>query len=131
MGMSSTGQWLGRILLRPKLSRRLFRSSGEDIGAESTSKQNVNNFGQSAETHKTLARLLMERLAHYGVQILTNDSGAICFFVPSPGHVRRPWADGEYAHGLEDGAIRELQQLVRSSPLLAQAILEEVAITGQ
>src|SRR3546814_11329377 len=80
--MSSTGQRLGRILLRPKLSRRLFRSTGEDIGAESTSKQNVNNFGQSAETLKTLARLLMERLAHYGVQILTNESGAICFFVP-------------------------------------------------
>src|SRR3546814_4516670 len=101
--MSSTGQRLGRILLRPKLSRRLFRSTGEDIGAESTSKQNVNNFGQSAETLKTLARLLMERLAHYGVQILTNESGAICFFVPSPGHIDRPWADGEYAHGLEDG----------------------------
>src|SRR3546814_7987389 len=73
LGMSSTGQRLGRILLRPKLSRRLFRSTGEDIGAESTSKQNVNNFGQSAETLKTLARLLMERLAHYGVQILTNE----------------------------------------------------------
>lgn len=91
----------------------------------------MNNFGQSAETHKTLARLLMERLAHYGVQILTNGSGAICFFVPSPGQVGRPWADGEYVHGLEDGAIRELQQLIRSSPLLTQAILEEVAITGQ
>lgn len=129
--MSSTGQRPGRILLRPNLSRGLIRSNREDIGSESTSKQNVNNFAQNAETLKTLARLLMERLAHYGVQILTNDSGAICFFVPSPGHVGRPWAEGEYAHGLEDGAIRELQQLVRSSPLLTEAILEEVAITGQ
>ena len=88
----------------------------------------MNNFGQSAETHKTLARLLMERLAHYGVQILTNENGALCFFVPSPGHVGRSWVSGEYAQGLEDGAIRELQQLVRSSPMLAQAILEELTI---
>jgi len=95
------------------------------------SKQNVNKSGQAMETHRTLAALLMERLAHYGVQILTNENGAICFFAPSPGHVGRPWAQSEYAQGLEDGAIRELQKLVRSSHALTEAILEELALSGQ
>lgn len=102
-----------------------------DNRAKSMSKQNVNKSGQGAEAQKTIAALVMERLAHYGVQILTNENGAICFFVPSPGHVGRPWADGEYAQGLEDGAIRELQKLVRSSPTLTQEILEELTISGQ
>jgi len=89
----------------------------------------VNNFGTGAEPLKTIAGLIMERLAHYGVQIWTNENGALCFFAPSPGHAGRAWVDGEYAQGLEDGAIRELQQLVRSAPMLAQAILEELAIS--
>ncbi|MFC3430877.1 hypothetical protein [Sphingobium fuliginis] len=121
---------LARILLRPNLSRRLFTSQRRNIGAESTSKHNVNNFGTGAEPLKTIAGLIMERLAHYGVQILTNGNGALCFFTPSPGHVSRPWVAGEYAQGLEDGAIKELQQLVRASPVIAQAIMAELTDSG-
>ncbi|MFB9050334.1 hypothetical protein ACFFV8_16625 [Sphingobium indicum] len=90
----------------------------------------MNNFGTGAEPLKTIAGLIMERLAHYGVQILTNGNGALCFFTPSPGHVGRPWVAGEYAQGLEDGATRELQQLVRASPMLARAIVEELTVSG-
>ncbi|GFZ86209.1 hypothetical protein GCM10019071_14480 [Sphingobium fuliginis] len=90
----------------------------------------MNNFGTGAEPLKTIAGLIMERLAHYGVQILTNGNGALCFFTPSPGHVSRPWVAGEYAQGLEDGAIKELQQLVRASPVIAQAIMAELTDSG-
>ena len=95
------------------------------------SKQNMNKLGSESGAHRAFAALLMERLAHYGVQILINNNGALCFFVPSPGYFDRPRAKSEYAQGMEDGAIRELQRLARSSRSLAEAILEELEMCGQ
>ena len=79
------------------------------------------------ELDKAIAVNIVQRLKHHGVQILTGGSGSICFFVPSPGSDYRSPHDSEYAQGLQDGAIRELQQLIRSLPALKQAVLEETA----
>lgn len=85
------------------------------------------NSGLGMELEQTMASLLIGRLDEYGVEILRGGQGNICFFIPpnvSPNH-RSDRAD--YNRGLQDGAIGELQRIIRSSPPLTQAILEEIA----
>ena len=82
---------------------------------------------EAKQLEQALASLLIDRLDKYGVEILRSSQGNICFFIPprkAPDHrTDRP----DYARGREDGAIHELQQIIRSSRSLEQAVLEEMA----
>ena len=76
---------------------------------------------------QALASLLIDRLDKYGIEILRSSQGNICFFIP-PGKVSDHRTDrADYDRGREDGAIHELQQIIRSSRPLEQAVLEEMA----
>lgn len=75
------------------------------------------------ELDQIIAQAIVKRLRHHSVQILAGDRDNVCFFVPSPGSLGRNPAADDYDQGLEDGAIRELQQIIRSSPEIKQAIL--------
>ena len=74
-----------------------------------------------------LARTLIARLETYCVAIIPRPNGTVSFFVPSPGELGRPKADGPYIQGTQDGSIRELQLLIRSSPQLKQAVIDEIS----
>ena len=76
---------------------------------------------------QAVASLLIHRLDKYGIEILRSSQGNICFFIP-PGKVSDHRTDrADYDRGREDGAIHELQQIIRSSRPLEQAVLEEMA----
>ncbi|GLV24717.1 hypothetical protein [Sphingobium sp. TomTYG45] len=77
-----------------------------------------------------LARTMIARLETYRVAIIPKPDGTVSFFVPSPGEFGRPKADGAYIQGTQDGSIRELQLLIRSSPQLKQAVIDEISCRG-
>ena len=77
-----------------------------------------------------LARTLIARLESYCVTIIPGPNGTVSFFVPSPGELGRPKAEGPYIQGTQDGSIRELQLLIRSSLQLKQAVIDEISSRG-
>ena len=79
------------------------------------------------DTYTDLARTVIARLRAFCVTIIPRQNGTISFFVPSPGALERPSADCEYVQGMQDGSIRELQYLIRSSPRLKRAVIEEIS----
>lgn len=77
-----------------------------------------------------LARTLIARLERYCVIIIPGPNGTVSFFVPSQGELGRPKAEGSYIQGTQDGSIRELQLLIRSSLQLKQAVIDEISSRG-
>ena len=77
-----------------------------------------------------LARTLIARLERYCVIIIPGPNGTLSFFVPSQGELGRPKAEGPYIQGTQDGSIREIQLLIRSSLQLKQAVIDEISSRG-
>lgn len=78
-------------------------------------------------SYTDLARTIIARLEAYCVTIIPRANGTISFFVPSPGFLGRPSVDSEYIQGTQDGSIRELQFLIRSSPQLKRAVIDMIS----
>ena len=72
---------------------------------------------------RAVAKEIVSRLWKHRVQIVVSDS-RMAFWVPTPGNFGRPEAKSceELMH--QEGAIRELANLVRSVPGLGDAVRE-------
>ncbi|WP_449474342.1 hypothetical protein [Sphingobium chungangianum] len=77
-----------------------------------------------------VADMLIERLRQHHVELLTGEQETICFFVDPTSPSTRRWTVSDYDKGVVDGAIRELQHLIHSSPLLKRAIFDRLSASG-
>ncbi|BAV65052.1 hypothetical protein [Sphingobium cloacae] len=72
---------------------------------------------------RPVAAAVVHRLRRFKIEIRIT-GGKLEFLVPAQGALGRPKANGEYAAGHDDGAARELMELIRELPALQQAIVE-------
>ena len=75
---------------------------------------------------RVVAKSIIERLESFHVQILIEED-SLDFLVPAPGISGRPSRNGCVEVAYEDGAIRELEDLVHSLPSLKCAVISEIA----
>ena len=86
--------------------------------------------GTNMKWEHYVADMLIDRFRQHHVELATGEQESICFFVdPTPPPARR-WAVSDYDKGAIDGAIRELQHLIHSSPLLKRAIFDRLSALG-
>jgi hypothetical protein len=79
---------------------------------------------------QSIAKLLIGRLDHHGVEILRSNRGDLRFFTPPDKYHHLHAARTDYVRGQAEGAIRELQLLIRSSPHLMQAVLDQISCSA-
>lgn len=86
--------------------------------------------GTNMKWEHYVADMLIDRFRQHRVELCPGEQETICFFVdPTPPSARR-WAVSDYDKGAIDGAIRELQHLIHSSPLLKRAIFDRLSALG-
>jgi len=69
---------------------------------------------------------IAERMAHHHAILRLGDEDRIEMLFPAPGVLGRPESPDVYQRGYHDGAMRELQMLVKMLPALRRAIRHQL-----
>ena len=86
--------------------------------------------GTNMKWEHYVADMLIDRFRQHHVELATGEQDSICFFVDPTSPSTRRTAVSDYDKGVIDGAIRELQHLIHSSPLLKRAIFDRLSALG-
>lgn len=76
--------------------------------------------------YNELAKAIAERMAHHHAILRLGDEDRIEMLFPAPGVLGRPETIDSYQRGYQDGAMRELQVLVKMLPALRCAIRHQL-----